>query len=116
MGPVSVAENVEAIRSVDSDKESGACGVARGVANAPDDAGTSRACSNVAGRTMPAALLAAIDRPRSWLWTVGRPTSPGRGCTRWPRRSGPNVTPRTTWRLTRYEAQTKFVGLKPREP
>jgi hypothetical protein len=50
MGPVIIAENVGAIRSVDSGEESGACGDAGGVANAPDDVGTSRACSNVASR------------------------------------------------------------------
>jgi hypothetical protein len=61
MGPVIIAENVGAIRSADSGEESGACGDTGGVANAPDDMGTSRACSSVASRTMPAALLAAID-------------------------------------------------------
>ena len=48
MGPVSAAENVGAIGSVDSGEESGSCGDAGGVANAPDDVGASRACSNVA--------------------------------------------------------------------
>jgi len=48
MGPVIIAENVGAIRSVDSREESGSCGDAGGVANAPDDVGPSRACSNVA--------------------------------------------------------------------
>ena len=50
MGPVTIAENVGAIRSVVSGEESGACGDTGGVANAPDDVGTSRACSNVASR------------------------------------------------------------------
>ena len=61
MGPVIIAESVGAIRSVDSADESGACGDAAGVANTPDDAGTSRACSSVASGTTPAGLLEAID-------------------------------------------------------
>jgi hypothetical protein len=61
MGPVIIAENVGAIRSVDSGEESGPCGDAGRVASAPDDAGTSRACSSVASATTPAALLEAID-------------------------------------------------------
>jgi hypothetical protein len=61
MGPVTIAENVGAIRSVDSGEESGSCGDAGGVANAPDDARTSRACSNVASRPTLAALVEAID-------------------------------------------------------
>jgi hypothetical protein len=61
MGPVIIAENVGAIRSAVSGEESGSCGDAGEVANAPDDVGTSRACSNVASRTTPAALLDAID-------------------------------------------------------
>ena len=61
MGPVIIAENVGAIRSVDSGEESGACGDPGGMASAPDDVGTSLACSNVASGTTPAALLAAID-------------------------------------------------------
>jgi hypothetical protein len=48
MGPVIIAESVGAIRSVDSGDESGVCGDASGMANAPDDAGASCACSNVA--------------------------------------------------------------------
>jgi hypothetical protein len=50
MGPVIVAENVGAIRSVVSGEESGSCGDTGGTASAPDDAATSRACSNVASR------------------------------------------------------------------
>jgi hypothetical protein len=50
MGPVIVAENVGAIGSAVSGEESGACGDAAGVATAPDDVGTSRACSSVASR------------------------------------------------------------------
>jgi hypothetical protein len=61
MGPVTIAQNVGAIRSAVSGEESGSCGDAGGVANAPDDVGTSRACSNVASGTTPAALLAGID-------------------------------------------------------
>jgi hypothetical protein len=61
MGPVIIAENVGAIRSVDSSEEPGACGDAGGMASAPDDVGTSCACSNVASGTTPAALLGAID-------------------------------------------------------
>ena len=61
MGPVIIAENVGAIRSAVSGEESGPCGDAGGVASAPDDVGTSRACSSVASGTAPAALLAAID-------------------------------------------------------
>ena len=48
MGPVIIAENVGAIRSVDSGDESGVCGDTGGMASAPDDVGMSRACSNVA--------------------------------------------------------------------
>ena len=50
MGPVIIAENVGAIRRGVSGEKSGACGDTGGVANAPDDAETSRACSNVASR------------------------------------------------------------------
>ncbi len=50
VGPVIIAENVGAIGSVDSGEESGPCGDAGGVANAPDDVGTSRPCSSVASR------------------------------------------------------------------
>jgi hypothetical protein len=103
-GPVIIAENVGAIRSADSGEESGACGDTGGVANAPDDVGTSRACSSVASRTMPAALLAAIDAAIVAL-DAGRPTSPGHGCTRWRRPSGPNVCRGRTWRLSQHETQ-----------
>ncbi len=61
MGPVSAAENAGAIGGVDCGDESGVCGDAGGTANAPDDVGTSRACSSVASGKTPAALLAAID-------------------------------------------------------
>src|SRR6266568_613860 len=61
MGPVIIAEKVGAIRSVDSGEESGVCVDTGGMASAPDDVGASRACSNVASGTTPAALLAAID-------------------------------------------------------
>jgi hypothetical protein len=60
-GPVSIAENVGAIGSAVSGEESGPCGDAGGVVNASDDAGTPRACSNVASRPTLAALLEAID-------------------------------------------------------
>jgi hypothetical protein len=60
MGPVIIAENVGAIRSVDSGEEWGSCGDAGGVANAPDDVGTSRACSNVASRRDEAPGAVAI--------------------------------------------------------
>ena len=61
MGPVIIAEKVGAIRSAVSGEESGVLGDAGERASAPDDAVTSRACSNVASGTKPAALLAAID-------------------------------------------------------
>jgi hypothetical protein len=61
VGPVIVAENVGAIRSVDSGEESGACGDVGGVASAPENAGESDACSSVASGTTPAALMEAID-------------------------------------------------------
>ncbi len=61
MGPVIIAENVGAIRSADPGDESGACGHTVGPASAWDDAATSRACSNVASGTAPAALLEAIN-------------------------------------------------------
>jgi hypothetical protein len=59
--PVIFAENVGAIRSVDSGEESGACGDARGVANAPDDAGTSRVCSKVASLPKVAELVELVE-------------------------------------------------------
>ena len=83
MGPVIIAENVGAIRSADSGEESGACGDAGGVANAPDDVGTSRACSNVASGPTPArcsrsstTAIAALDAgeivaARARLWALG---------------------------------------------
>jgi hypothetical protein len=52
VGPVIVAQNVGPIGSVDSGEESGACGDTGEVANAPDDAGTSRACPQRAFRSL----------------------------------------------------------------
>ena len=49
-----------AIRSVVSGEESGSCDDAGGVANAPDNVGASRGCSNVA-RPPTADLLPAIE-------------------------------------------------------
>jgi len=60
MGPVIIAENVGAIRSVDSGEESGSCGDASGAASAPDDAAKWRACSNVARPDGVAAVEEAI--------------------------------------------------------
>ena len=57
MGPVVIAENVGAIRIAVSGKESGSCGDTSGVANAPDDVGTLRACGSVASGTTVVELL-----------------------------------------------------------
>ena len=105
MGPVIIAENVGAIRSVDSREESGSCGDAGGVANAPDDVGPSRACSNVASATTPAALLEAIDAAIAAL-DAGETDDARHGCTGWRKRSGPTLPVKLLWRRLGYPPDT----------
>ena len=60
MGPVSIAEDVAAIRSVDSGEESGVCGDSGESASARENAGESPACSNVANGPTAAELLELV--------------------------------------------------------
>lgn len=61
MGPVIVAENVGAIRSVDSGEKSGDFGDAAATASAPENGGACGTCSNVASPPTLAAVLEVVD-------------------------------------------------------
>ena len=112
--PVIIAQNVGAIRSVDSGEGIGGLRDTRGTASAQDDVGTSRACSDVASGTTLAELLEVVDDHHR-----------GSRCRRDRRRQSAIVDPRgggssymsrpgRTWRLTRHETARDRAVLRHR--